>query len=93
VFKKQAIDFLRLLKYERKAEKRFAYALNNGYNGRPFDMRGANVPCVIISYRYSRGIDHDLSDISLLLTLASLGGVRCVMSDSLYIWLGVYWYV
>ena len=47
----------------------------------------------LVSYRYSHGIDHDLSDISLLLTLASLGGVRCVMSDSLYIWLGVNWYV
>ncbi|MFX1824657.1 hypothetical protein [Acinetobacter sp. AS5] len=47
----------------------------------------------ITNYRYSRGIDHDLSDISLLLTLALLGGVGCVMSDSLYIWLGVYWYV
>ena len=47
----------------------------------------------VVNYRYSRGIDHDLSDISLLLTLALLGGVGCVMSDSLYIWLGVYWYV
>ena len=26
----------------------------------------------VVNYRYSRGIDHDLSDISLLLTLASL---------------------
>jgi len=24
----------------------------------------------VVNYRYSRGIDHDLSDISLLLTLA-----------------------
>lgn len=50
----------------------------------------------VVNYRYSRGIDHDLSDnYSLPLTLALffLNRGRCVMGDSLYIWLGVYWYV
>ena len=52
--------------------------------GDPLILRGLTAKKVV-NYRYSRGIDHDLSDISLLLTLAFISGVRCVKSDSLYI--------
>jgi hypothetical protein len=42
VHKKQAIDLVCKLKISLKTENGFAYALNNGYNERPFDIRGVN---------------------------------------------------